>query len=379
MSFDGDPSAGAPPTGPLAGVRVLEFAGIGPAPFACALLADAGASVLRIERPGAPFDATDILARGRSSITLDLKHSADVESALALAADADVLIEGFRPGVLERAGLSPDRLLQANPKLVIGRMTGWGQSGPLAPAAGHDINYIALSGALASIGAADGPPTPPLNLVGDFGGGAMLLLFGVLAALHHAERSGQGQVVDAAMVDGSIALMGIFQWLRSQGRWNAPRGGNWLDGGAPWYRCYRCADGRWVAVGAIEPPFYRALRERLGLLGDPRFDAQHDPAQWPQQSARLAELLARRTRDEWCAWFDGHDACVSPVLELDEVASHPHNKARANMLTAFGVPQPGPVPRFSRTAARNAAAPRRPAADRAAAIRAWRANDEVVR
>ncbi|TDP60415.1 CaiB/BaiF CoA transferase family protein [Roseateles toxinivorans] len=357
--------------GPLAGLRVLELAGLGPAPFACALLADAGAEVVRIDRPGVPVEASDILARGRRSVALDLKRPADVQTALALAARADLFVEGFRPGVIERLGLGPDELLQRNPRLVIGRMTGWGQHGPLAADVGHDINYIALSGALASIGTAGGPPVPPLNLVGDFGGGAMLLLFGLLAALHEARQSGRGQVVDAAMVDGSIALMGIFQWMRSQGRWNGPRGGNWLDGGAHFYGCYACADGRWLAVGAIEPAFYRALRDRLDLLDDALFDAQHDTLQWPQQKARLAAIFATRDRDAWCKHFDGSDACVSPVLELDEVAAHPHNAARGAMHSAFGVPQPAPVPRFSRTPGATGNAPRAPGADHAAVLRDW--------
>jgi alpha-methylacyl-CoA racemase len=357
--------------GPLAGLRVLELAGLGPAPFACALLADAGADVVRVDRPNALHDPTDILARGRRSVALDLKLPADVQTVLALAAKADLFVEGFRPGVIERLGLGPTVLLEGNPKLVIGRMTGWGQAGPLASAPGHDINYIALSGALASIGPAGGPPVPPLNLVGDFGGGAMLLLFGVMAALHEAKRSGRGQVVDAAMVDGSIALMGIFQWMRSQGRWNGPRGTNWLDGGAHYYGCYECADGHWLAVGAIEPPFYRALRERLGLLHDSLFDTQNDPALWPAQKARLAAVFRSRDRQAWCEHFEGSDACVSPVLDLDEVATHPHNVARGAMISAFGVPQPGPVPQFSRTPGSTGQAPRPPGADRAAVLRDW--------
>jgi alpha-methylacyl-CoA racemase len=358
-------------SGPLAGLRVLELAALGPAPFACALLADAGAEVVRIDRPGAPFDPTDILARGRRCVALDFKQPADLQTLLALAAKADILVEGFRPGVIERLGLGPDDLLRRNPRLVIGRMTGWGQHGPLAAEAGHDIKYIALSGALGSIGTAGGPPVPPLNLVGDFGGGAMLLLFGLLAALHEARQSGRGQVVDAAMVDGSIALMGIFQWMRSQGRWNGPRGGNWLDGGAHYYGCYACADGRWLGVGAIEPAFYSALRERLGLLDDALFDAQHDPTLWPRQKARLAEIFATRNRDAWCLHFAGSNACVTPVLDLDEVATHPHNAARGAMLNAFGVPQPAPVPRFSRTPGTTGHAPRAAGADQARVLHDW--------
>jgi alpha-methylacyl-CoA racemase len=357
--------------GPLAGLRVLELTGIGPAPFACALLADAGADVVSIDRPGSPYESTNILARGRRSVALDLKRPAELQTALALAAKADLFVEGFRPGVIERLGLGPSVLLNSNPRLVIGRMTGWGQSGPMAAAAGHDINYIALSGALASIGPPDGAPVPPLNLVGDFGGGAMFLLFGLLAALHEARQSGQGQVVDAAMTDGSIALMGIFQWMRAVGRWNEPRGKNWLDGGAHFYCCYQCSDGRWLAVGAVEPAFYRALRERLDLLDDTLFDTQNDPALWPAQKARMAAVFATRTRLAWCSHFDDADACVSPVLELDEVAAHPHNAARASMSMAFGVPLHGPAPRFSRTPGTTGGAPRAPGADQTAVLKDW--------
>ena len=359
------------PHGPLVGLRVLELAGLGPAPFACALLADAGADVVCIDRPDSQHDPTNILARGRRSVSLDLKRPEDVSTALALAEKADLFIEGFRPGVIERMGLGPDVLLKHNPRLVIGRMTGWGQSGPLALTAGHDINYIALSGALASIGQAGGPPVPQLNLVCDFGGGAMLLLIGLMAALHETKHSGRGQVVDAAMTDGSIALMGIFQWMRSQGRWNGPRGTNWLDGGAHYYGCYECADGRWLAVGAIEAPFYRALRERLGLLDDALFDTQNDPALWPTQKARLAAVFHLRDRQGWCEHFEGSDACVSPVLDLDEVAAHPHNMARGAMTSAFGVPQPSPVPRFSRTPGTTGEAPRAPGMDRVSVMRDW--------
>jgi alpha-methylacyl-CoA racemase len=357
--------------GPLVGLRVLELAGIGPAPFACSLLADAGAEVVCIDRPGSQHDATNILFRGRRSVALDLKRPADVRTALALAEKADLFVEGFRPGVIERFGLGPNELLKHNPRLVIGRMTGWGQSGPLSLVPGHDINYIALSGALASIGQAGGPPVPPLNLVGDFGGGAMLLLFGLLAALFETQRSGRGQVVDASMVDGSIALMGIFQWMRSQGQWKGPRGTNWLDGGAPYYGCYQCADERWLAVGAIEAPFYQALLERLNLRDDPLFDRQTDSLRWPAQKARLQTLFRSRDRQAWCDHFDGSDACVSPVLDLDEVAAHPHNASRGAMTNAFGVPQAAPVPRFSRTPGATGQAPRPPGIDQDTVIRDW--------
>jgi alpha-methylacyl-CoA racemase len=342
-------------SGPLRGIRVLEMAGIGPAPFACMLLADLGADVLRIERPaageGEPAHRGSsrhiVTNRSRPALELDLKREADRQRALQLAANADVLVEGFRPGVMERLGLGPDACLAANPALVYGRMTGWGQDGPLAQVAGHDINYIALSGALHAIGPA-GKPVPPLNLVGDFGGGALYLAFGIASALLEVRRSGRGQVVDAAIVDGSLSLMGLVLGRWAAGVWQDERGANMLDGGAPWYDIYETADGKFVAVGAIEPQFYEELRRRLG---EDLPDAQQrlDRAGWPALRQRLAAIFARRTRDEWCALLEATDACVSPVLGLAEVAAHPHNRARANLPALDGIVQPAPAPRFSAT------------------------------
>lgn len=333
--------------GPLHGVRVLQLGGIGPVPFAATLLADAGASVVCVERYGATQDPGDPLARGRKTIVIDLKTESGRQEVLGLAASSDILLEGFRPGVLERMQLSPETLLAANPRLVIGRMTGWGQHGPLARSAGHDINFLALSGALGCIGTQDSGPVPPLNLVADFGGGAMFLLFGVLAALHQARSDGKGQVVDAAMSDGCVTLMGVFQWMYARGRWNEPRGRNWLDGGAPWYGCYRCSDGRWIAVGAVEPTFQKAFLLGLDLALEPALSDMSDPVRWPSQKHLIAQRVATRPRDEWCDHFAALDACVSPVLELAEVANHPHHVARGTVVERFGVQQPAPAPRFS--------------------------------
>jgi alpha-methylacyl-CoA racemase len=335
--------------GPLQGLRVIQLGGIGPVPFAATLLADAGADLIRVDRPGEVTDPGDPLARNRQSLEVDLKAPEGRDHILRLAAQSDLLIEGFRPGVLERLGLGPEVLLSNNPAIVIGRMTGWGQSGPLAQAAGHDINFLALSGALASIGPPDGDPVPPLNLVADFGGGAMMLLFGVMAALHHARSTGQGQVVDAAMSDGCVTLMGIFQWMKSRGRWTRPRGRNWLDGGAPWYACYRCSDGKWIAVGAVEPVFRERFLRGIGLDSAEELQDLDDPDRWPEQRRLIGHSVAQRTRDQWCATFDIIDACVSPVLELDEVGCHPHHVARATVVHRHGVPQPASAPRFSST------------------------------
>ena len=350
-------------TGPLNGIRVVEIAGIGPGTHAATLLADLGADVIRVERPGGPTSPgtreTDLLTRGRPSVALDLKHPAAVETVLALVADADVLIEGLRPGATERLGLGPDDCLARNPRLVYGRMTGWGQDGPMAARAGHDINYISLTGALHAIGRPGERPVPPLNLVGDFGGGSMLLVVGVLGALWEAQRSGRGQVVDAAMVDGASMLMQIVWGLLGQGIWNDERGTNLLDGHAPFYDTYSCADGRHVAVGALEPQFYAALLAGLGL--DPaELPAQYSPEGWPVLRARFTELFAGRTRDEWAAVFEGTDACVTPVLALDEVAAHPHIAARGTIIAPDGLPQAAPAPRFSRTPAAAPVPPRPP-------------------
>ena len=340
--------------GPLAGLRILEFEAIGPGPFGAMMLADMGADVLLVDRPSDPrlgFGRErwfDVMLRGRRSITLDLKSEQGAEAALRLAEKADAIIEGFRPGVMERLGLGPETMLARNPRLVYGRMTGWGQHGPLAPRAGHDIDYIALSGVLHAIGRAGGAPVPPLNLVGDFGGGGMLLAFGIACGVIEARASGRGQVVDAAMVDGASLLATMFAGMLAAGRWSEARGENVLDSGAPWYDSYVTADGKYVAIGAIEPKFYAELLERLGLAAA-GLPAQHDRGGWPLLRQRFAERFAERTRDEWCAVFDGSDACFAPVLSFSESRWHAHRQARGGTIDLGGVPQPAPAPRFSRT------------------------------
>jgi alpha-methylacyl-CoA racemase len=342
-----------PTNAPLSGVRVLEVAGIGPGPFAGMMLADMGADVIRIDRVsqvrlGADLDpGRDVLARGRRSVGLDLKQAEGVRAALALVEQADVLIEGFRPGVAERLGLGPERCLERNPRLVYGRMTGWGQDGPWADRAGHDIDYIALAGALRPVGPVGEPPPVPLNYVADFGGGGMLLAFGVVCALLERERSGAGQVVDAAMVDGTAALTAMFHGMLAMGLWTEEREANLLDGGAPFYRSYRCADGEFVAVGALEPQFYAELLRVLEL--DPQEWPQHDPQLWADQAAALAEIFAGRSRDEWADAFEGTDACVAPVLSLTEAPHHPHLAARGTFVELDGLLQPAPAPRYSRS------------------------------
>lgn len=341
--------------GPLQGVRVLEIASLGPGPFACMVLSDLGAEVLRIDRTGATGAELgslpgDPLARGRRSVAVDLKHPDGVATLLRLADSADVLVEGFRPGVAERLGFGPQVCAARNPRLVYGRMTGWGQDGPLSARAGHDINYIALAGVLEPIGRAGERPLAPGNLVGDFGGGGMLLALGVLAALFERERSGRGQVVDAAMVEGAALLSTFVHGMRAAGRWNGPRGTNLLDSGAPFYDTYETSDARFVSVGALEPQFYAELLTGLGL--DPaQLPAQHDQAGWPVLREEFAAAFAGRTRDEWTAQFAGTDACVTPVLSPAEAPDHPHNQARGTFATIDGVLQPAPAPRFSRTAA----------------------------
>jgi len=336
-------------TGPLSGVKVLEFAGIGPAPFCAMLLSDMGADVVRIDRAGGRRMPGDFLGRGRRSVGLDLKADEDRAVALALTGKADVLIEGFRPGVMERLQLGPASVLARNPRLVYGRMTGWGQSGPLADTAGHDIDYIALTGALYAMGRAGAPPAPPLNLVGDFGGGALYLAMGICAALFEAQRSGQGQVIDCAMTDGAASLMALFYGMRAAGWQNDERGANLLDGGAPFYDCYACADGGFLAVGAIEPEFYAALLDILGLAGEPLFAAQMDRAAWPAQKSRIGEVIASKPRAHWEAVFAGSDACAAPVLSMAEAPAHPHNVARGAFVEVGGALQPNVAPRFSRT------------------------------
>lgn len=343
--------------GPLHGIKVVEFAALGPCPMAAMILADLGAEVVRIERklpPGAKpgselFDPRiDILNRSRRVVTLDLKKPEGIAAARQLIAGADILVEGFRPGVMERLGLGPDEALKANPRLVFGRMTGWGQTGPLANAAGHDINYLSLSGALHAIGEPGRKPVVPLNLVADCGGGAMLLVVGVLAALTEARNSGQGQVVDAAMTDGSALLMTMMYTLKAMGEWTQQRGSNLLDGGAHFYDTYRCRDGKYISIGPIEPQFYALFLAKTGLT-DPDFSQQWDRARWPELKARLATHLETRSRDEWCQLLEGSDACVAPVLDMDEAPEHPHNRARGTFIEVGGVIQPAPAPRFSRS------------------------------
>jgi alpha-methylacyl-CoA racemase len=335
--------------GTLDGLRVVEMEAIGPAPFCGMLLADMGADVVRIERAvrSDPLELREIFDRGRSTIEIDLKTPSGRDAALRLIDRADVLIEGFRPGVMERLGLAPDVCCARNPKLVYGRITGWGQTGPLAQAAGHDINYIALSGALHAIGTRDAPIVP-LNLVGDFGGGGMLLAFGVLCAVLEARRSGRGQVVDAAMTEGAALLMAMTYALTARGRWKDERAANLLDGGAPFYATYRCADGEWIALGALEPQFLAVLLEKVGIA-DPRFRPPVDRALWPALREALCDAFARKPRDEWQILLEGTDACFAPVLALDEAPRHPHNAARTAFVERCGVTEPAPAPRFSRT------------------------------
>ncbi|MBC5767069.1 CaiB/BaiF CoA transferase family protein [Ramlibacter albus] len=354
--------------GPLDGLRVVEMAGMGPGPFCGMVLADLGADVVCIARPGTTHAATDVTARGKRHVALDLQTAPGVEAALGLIVKADVLIEGYRPGVMERLGLGPTACMKLNPKLVYGRMTGWGQTGPLSAAAGHDINYIAVTGALHAIGRAGDAPPPPLNYVGDYGGGAMLLAVGLLAALHEARRSGQGQVVDAAMTDGAALLSSVFYGMKAAGRWTAQRADNLLDGAAHFYDTYACADGKFVAIGAIEPKFFAQLCELCGLEAE-FTQGQMDRSRWPMMKLRLADVFRTRTREEWCALLEGTDACFAPVLDFEEAPQHVHNQARGTFVTVQGVVQPAPAPRFSRTPN----AQPEPAAPQAAAdaLRAW--------
>lgn len=365
--------------GPLSGLRVIELAGIGPGPFCCMMLADLGAEVLRVDRPEGPpeGDPNDVLGRGRRSVALDLKSPAGIAAVLKLVEGADVLVEGFRPGVTERLGLGPEACHARNPRLVYGRMTGWGQDGPLAKAAGHDITYIALTGALWSIGRAGERPVPPINLVGDFGGGGMLLAYGIMAALFEAGRSGRGQIVDAAMTDGSATLMGAFFGRYAAGAWRNVRGTNRLDGGCPFYDTYECADGKYVAVGALEPQFFALLLKGLELE-TAEFADRNDPACWPAMRRTFAAIFRGRTRDEWAAVFEGGDACVAPVLDLEEAPRHPHNVARGTFFERADGFQPAPSPRFSRTPpAEPTPAPRR-GADGAAALAEWGLSPEEI-
>ena len=334
-------------SGPLAGFRIVEFAGIGPGPFACMLLADMGAEVVTLDRVGAKKSMKSVAGRGRKVIEVDLKDKAAIAEVLDLLANADALIEGFRPGVMERLGLGPDVVLARNPKLVFGRMTGWGQEGPLANAAGHDINYISITGALAAIGGKD-RPVPPLNLVGDFGGGALYLVVGVLAALLEAQKSGKGQVVDTAMCDGAASLMSFFFDMSAMGRWAEGRDQNLLDGGAHFYGVYECACGHFVSIGSIEPQFYALLRKHAELT-DADFEAQMNPKAWPALKEKLKAVFKSKTREDWCKIMEGTDICFAPVLTMSEATQHPHMVARKTFIERHGVKQPAPAPRFSRT------------------------------
>ena len=339
--------------GPLSGVRIVEIAGIGPGPFCAMMLADHGAEVIRIERaPPSAAKRRDVLNRSRKALAVDLKQPAGVDLVRRLTRSCEGLIEGFRPGVMERLGLGPDVLIGDNPKLVYGRMTGWGQTGPNAAMAGHDIDYIALSGALDAIGRPGEAPVPPLNLVGDFGGGGMMLAFGMVSAILHARATGVGQVIDCAMTEGSAVLMAMTYSLRAGGIWSDTRGANLLDGGAHFYDTYETADGKFVAIGAIEPQFYRELLQGLGVADDDAWTAQMDARRWPDLKRRLADVIRSKTRDDWSAVFEGSDACLAPVLSMAEAPTHPHNAARGSFVAVDGIVQPAPAPRYSLTPAR---------------------------
>lgn len=361
--------------GALAGLRIVEFFGIGPGPFCATMLADHGAEVIRVMRPGGagavlldPHDPHDALGRSRQVVTIDLKSAEGLAVTRDLCRAADGIVEGYRPGVMERLGLGPDVLLGDHPGLVYGRVTGWGQDGPLAQAAGHDINYIAINGVLHTIGRHGERPVPPVNYLADFGGGGMLLAFGMVAALLARARGGPGQVVDAAMVDGSALLSAMVWSMKGAGTWHDEAGRNWLDGAAHFYDTYQCADGRFVAIGAIEPRFYALLREALGVADDPAFDAQMEPAHWPALKARMAAILRTRPRDEWIARVAGTDVCLAPVLSLDEARRHPHNVARQTFVEVAGEMQPAPAPRLSRTPAVPPRAGHAPGLDAAAIL-----------
>src|ERR1700722_11056747 len=378
-------------TGPLSGIKIIELAGIGPAPYTCMMLADAGAQVLRLERaaPGAVERAGelkdagagpywDLLNRSRPSVGIDLKNPDAVELVLGLVEEADGLIEGFRPGVAERLGVGPEACFGRNRRLVYGRMEGGGQEGAMAPRAGHDIDYTAIGGALWSLGRADAAPVPPLNLVGDFGGGGMLLAFGMVAALLEAARSGEGQVVDAAMVDGAASLMTMIHAFRAHNLWNDERGSNMLDTGAPFYEVYETADGKWMAVGGIESQFYASLLDGLSLAGGASLPHQMSREEWPAMKERFAAIFRSKTRDEWTAIFDGTDACVAPVLSPWEAHEHPHNIARSTYIEVDGAVQPAPAPRFSRTPSAVSKPPSPPGADTVSGLVEWGVDESVV-
>ena len=368
--------------GPLSGFKIIELAGIGPGPFCGMMLADMGAEVIRVERFSAATDSAatapkDILARNRRSIAVDLKSPAGIETVMRLIEGADALFEGFRPGVTERLGLGPDQCLERNERLVYGRMTGWGQDGPMAQAAGHDINYIGLAGALHAMGRAGEKPVPPLNLVGDFGGGGMLLAYGLVCALLEVSKSGKGQVVDAAMIDGTSALMAMFYSMSASGRFHLERGTNLLDGGAHFYDTYRTKDDEHICIGSIEPQFYALLIEKAGLDAE-KFAPQMDESQWPELKAELTNVFLTKTRAQWCELMEGTDVCFAPVLNLQEAAEHPHSKARNSYLQVDGVLQHAPAPRFSRTKAGEVKGARVPGEDSRAVLQEFGFSDAEV-
>ncbi len=367
--------------GPLNGTKIIELVGIGPAPHACMLLSDMGAEIIRIDRPGGNKvggrDRAAILNRGRKSLALDLKSTEGTQTALRLIDQADGLIEGFRPGVMERLGLGPETCISRNQKLVYGRITGWGQDGPLASVAGHDINYIALSGALASIGNQESGPVPPLNLVGDFGGGGMMLAFGMVCGLLETRSSGHGQIIDASMLEGSALLMAGIFLSKNSGTWNRPRGENWLDGGAAFYGTYKCSDGQWICIGCIEPQFFQLLRETLNLT-DSLWDRQWDHTAWPEQKRRLANIFATKTRLEWTQIMGQLDVCFAPVMNLDEVMEHPHTKERNVYVNSDGFIQPSPAPRFSRTKESIQSPPAKPGEHNDEILEAWGFTEEEI-
>jgi alpha-methylacyl-CoA racemase len=358
--------------GPLKGLKIIELSGIGPAPFCGMMLADMGADVVCIDRAVKPVltPASDCTRRGKRSIELDLKSADGRDTFFRLLEKADAVFEGYRPGVMEKLGLGPKQCMAVNPRLVFGRMTGWGQTGPLANAAGHDINYISLTGSLHAIGHNGRKPVPPLSLVGDFGGGAMFLAFGMVSALLESQRSGQGQVVDAAMTDGSALLMAVFHSLDAQGQWNNERGNNLLDGGAPFYDVYETSDGKYVSIGSIEPQFYTLFLKKLGL-SETEFGTQYDMKCWPDQKRKLEAMFKTRSRQEWCSLMEGTDVCFAPVLDIREAPRHPHNHARETYVEVGGMTQPAPAPRFSRTHPKVAFAPHEPGSDMDAVLRDW--------
>lgn len=356
--------------GPLAGIKMIELAGLGPAPFAGMLLADMGAEVILVERQAQDFTVPDCNRRGKKSIVLNLKDPEDIETLLRLIEQADVLYEGFRPGVMERLGIGPDICLERNPRLIYARMTGWGQTGPLAASAGHDINYISLTGALHAMGKEDQPPFPPLNLVGDYGGGGMFLVTGILAAYIEAQKSGKGQVIDVAMTDGSAVLMSVFNTLDGIGGWTTKRMSNLLDGGTHYYNCYETRDGKFISIGAIEPQFYDLLLDKMGVNKD-RYLDQNNQKKWEEFKKDFVYIFKTKTRDQWCEIMEGTDICFAPVLDYKEAQEHPHNVERGTYIDLDGIKQPAPAPRFSRTPSTIQHGSKKAGEDQEHVLRSW--------